>query len=122
MGLTKFGLFIRKFRLDHSMILKKMDEDLGISSAYLSGIETGTRPIPGDLDERIIKQYELSDEQASELKKAVMLSRSQVSVNTGGDLLNTEILNAFSRSIDTLSKEQKECILKIIKGDVIGKK
>ena len=43
MNLTAFGKLIRTFRLEKLMRLKDMASDLGVSSAFLSAVETGER-------------------------------------------------------------------------------
>ncbi|HAH61855.1 MAG TPA: transcriptional regulator, partial [Treponema sp.] len=45
--LTEFGKFLKKMRIDKSETLAVMAGKLGISAAYLSSIENGTRDIPG---------------------------------------------------------------------------
>lgn len=55
--MTKFGIFIRKFRLDRGIRLRDMAKDLDISPAYLSGMETGHKDIPQSLADQIISVY-----------------------------------------------------------------
>ena len=57
MALNKFGQFIRKYRIDNALLLKNMAETLKIGSAYLSGMETGSKPIPSDMVEKISNAY-----------------------------------------------------------------
>ncbi len=121
MGLTKFGIFIRKFRLDKGLLLRDMAKSLGISSAYLSGMETGNKPIPENLGTKIKELYNLKGADAAELSTSIDLSRQQVTVKTNGNLLDNEIMIAFSRGADTLTDEQKKQILNILNGDVNAK-
>lgn len=115
MGLTKFGVFIRKFRLDQGMLLRDMAKSLGISPAYLSGMETGNKPIPDTLAEKISDIYKLDNNQVKDLQTSIIQSQRQVTVNTNGDALNNELMTAFSRGIDSLSDEDKRKILNMFK-------
>lgn len=49
MALDKFGRLLRDIRITRSLLLYDMARDLGMSSADLSSIETGKKPIPKDL-------------------------------------------------------------------------
>lgn len=44
--LTEFGKTARKYRIDHGLKLKDMARMVGASSATLSGVETGKKPLP----------------------------------------------------------------------------
>ncbi len=55
--LTEFGKFLKKLRIDKSETLAVMAGKLGISAAYLSSIENGTRDIPGTMISTIMQQY-----------------------------------------------------------------
>ena len=44
--MTPFGLKVRELRRDRDVTLKKMSEDLGVSSAYFSALEHGHRGQP----------------------------------------------------------------------------
>ena len=45
--MTPFGEKIREFRERQGITMKKMADDLGVSSAYLSALEHGNRGRPG---------------------------------------------------------------------------
>lgn len=45
MKLTPFGLFVRKIRLEKGLTLKQMADHLKVSSAYLSAVELGEKPL-----------------------------------------------------------------------------
>ena len=69
-AITEYGKVLRHIRLDLSELLGTMADKLGLSAAYLSSIETGSRSIPVDLTSKIIKIYNLSEEEAEKLLKA----------------------------------------------------
>ena len=43
---TAVGRFLRKLRIDYCEVLYDMAQKLGCSSAFISAIELGKRPIP----------------------------------------------------------------------------
>lgn len=47
MALTEFGKAVRKARLDVGENISSMASELHLSAAFLSGIETGRKKIPG---------------------------------------------------------------------------
>ncbi|WP_374340252.1 helix-turn-helix domain-containing protein [Methyloversatilis sp.] len=48
MKITEFGKAVRKARLDAEISLAQMAEALGVSPAFLSGMETGRKKIASD--------------------------------------------------------------------------
>jgi transcriptional regulator with XRE-family HTH domain len=44
--LTEFGQYLRKIRIDCGDLLKDMADKLGVTSSYLSAVETGKRNVP----------------------------------------------------------------------------
>ena len=113
--MTKFGIFIRKLRLDRGILLRDMAKDLGISPAYLSGMETGNKDIPQSLAEQIVSVYNLSNEQSKELKHSIMLSKQKICITTAQIALKNEIVSKLKEKLDTLSEEQKFKIIEILK-------
>ena len=113
--MTKFGIFIRKFRLDRGILLRDMAKDLGISPAYLSGMETGHKDIPQSLADHIISVYNLSAEQSKELKHSIMLSKQKICITTGQIAWKNEIVSKLKEKLDTLSEEQQFKIIEVLK-------
>ncbi|MDH3611965.1 MAG: helix-turn-helix transcriptional regulator [Gammaproteobacteria bacterium] len=68
--LTKFGIKVRKYRVELGETLYQMAKTLGVSPSYLSGVETGRKRASEELVEQLIKHLELDMVNALELKKA----------------------------------------------------
>ena len=113
--MTKFGIFIRKFRLDRGIRLRDMAKDLKISPAYLSGMETGHKDIPDSLVDKISSVYNLSTEQTKELKHSVMLSQQKICITTGQIAWKNEIVSKLKEKLDNLSEEQRFKIIDVLK-------
>lgn len=59
--LDNFGKTVRNIRLSRDMLLYDMAKDLDISSAMLSGIECGRKPIPDWFVPKLQEKYGVSD-------------------------------------------------------------
>lgn len=113
--MTKFGIFVRKLRLDKGIRLRDMAKDLGISPAYLSAMETGHKDISDSLADKISSVYNLSIEQSKELKHSIMLSQQKICITTGQIAWKNEIVSKLKGKLDTLSEEQQFKIIDILK-------
>ena len=116
MELTAFGRFIRKYRIDHNILLKEMAERLGISSAFLSSIETGAKELPSNIEEKLMAAYSFDDYEKSELQEAVDLSRTKLVMPLSNAPLERQIAGAFYRNLTELDEDRKREILTILRG------
>ncbi len=115
--LTEFGKALRIIRIEAQEILKDMASSLGVSSAYLSAVETGKRRIPSDWVEKIIKAYSLSAEKADELRKAAEKSICEVKIPLyGASAEKREAVLTFAKALDGLSSEELAKIMSAMKG------
>ena len=117
MALNSLGKFIRKYRIDHSLLLKNMADKLNIGSAYLSGMETGAKPIPSDMADKISNAYGFDEVSKADLQRSIDESQTFVKVKTNNDPLNQQLVAAFARSIDSMSSDDKKKILEIVNGN-----
>ena len=113
--MTKFGIFVRKLRLDKGIRLRDMAKDLGISPAYLSAMETGHKDIPDSLADKISSVYNLSIEQIKELKHSIILSKQKICITTGQIAWKNEIVSKLREKLDNLSEEQQFKIIEVLK-------
>lgn len=80
--LTPFGIAVRKLRLDRGLKLRDMALCLGLTSAFVSAIETGRKPIPRDYIDSIAQTFSLSEQETQALKHAEDESRTTVKVDS----------------------------------------
>lgn len=114
---TKFGEFIRVYRMRNGMLLKKMAEDLAISPALLSSMEMGRRPISDTIVNKIINTYNLTAEEELALREAVAQSTSTVKINAQAkDGNRRNLAFTFARKFDCLNDVQVEELMKILNG------
>lgn len=72
--MTPFGKMLRQERKDHAMSLGAMAEKLGLSTPYLSQIETGAKPATSRIISKIIELFQLSASDAEALTRAAAKS------------------------------------------------
>ncbi len=111
--MTPFGEKVRALRKLKKVSLKKMAEDLGVSSAYFSALEHGHRGRPGSgLVQQICGYFDLMWDDAEELERLAQVSHPRVIVDTSGLSAKATLLaNTLSERINTLDEETIEWVL-----------
>lgn len=106
--LTPFGKKVRKLRIDVGVTLKSMADAMGVTSSYLSAIETGKRAITDQLLNSIIGFFNNAGVSAAEdLKVAARDSQQSVEINLSGKNQNArEVAMAFARNFDELNDDE----------------
>lgn len=106
--LTPFGKKVRKLRIDVGVTLKSMADSMGVTSSYLSAIETGKRAVTDPVLNSIIGYFSGAGVHAKdELAKAARDSQQSVEINLSGKNQNArEVAMAFARNFDELSDEE----------------
>lgn len=118
--LTEFGKALRKIRIDRQELLKDMAEALGVSSAYLSAVETGKRRIPTGWVKEIQTKYVLGEDECRGLEQAADCSVTDVTIQLdGASQAKRNAVLSFAKAIDGLSDEELTkimCAMKKNKG------
>ena len=116
--MTPFGNKVRDYRKERGLSLKKMAEDLGVSSPYFSALEHGHRGRPGSgLIQQISGYFELSWDEVEELKRLADLSHPRVVVDTAGlSPTATELANLLAEAIHDMDEDTIEWVLHEIRG------
>lgn len=104
---TDFGKKLRKLRIDHEVMLKTMADSIGVSSPYLSAIETGRKPVNAHLLNSIINTLQLSEQEGAELTRLASKLEPDVVIK-GGDVYETELALMFARRMDNKSFDLKK--------------
>jgi len=111
--MTPFGAKVREYRKQRGITLKRMAEDLGVSSAYFSALEHGHRGRPGSgLVQQVCGYFELMWDQAEELKRLADISHPRVTVDTAGlSPKAARLANILAEKIHELDEETIDWIL-----------
>ncbi len=114
--LTPFGKLVRKLRIDRGLRLKDMADSLGLSSAFLSAVETGSKPVPASMVDHVCRYFALDPQQQGDLRKAVDASQVEARIRMDGlEDQSRELVAAFARRIGDLDPGQRERILDVLK-------
>ncbi len=100
------------FRIDYDTNLNELATSIGVSSAFLSAVETGKKPISAELITKITNALGLSKAEENLLTHAASQSVDNVTVRTNSPE-EAEIALMFARRIqdDTLNMAQLRKIL-----------
>lgn len=103
--MTPFGVKIRDWRQRKNRTLHQQANALGVSTAYLSALETGARGRPSAiLVDQICVWLGLIWDDAEELKQLAALSHPKPTINVRGRSAETVyMVNFLARNIDRLS-------------------
>lgn len=113
---TEFGKALRKIRIDNDEVLATMAKKLKVSVSYLSAIENGNRNIPDDFVNMIVEKYHLDEAKEKELIAARKQSISNINISLSSAIpAQKELAFALSRTINDLTEEECESLLKTLK-------
>lgn len=97
MGLTDFGKAVRKARLDADETLSTMANSLGVSPAFLSGMETGRKNISEQWIKKIARFFIERGVPINKLGEYADISNQSVSL-AGSDPQKQMLIAGFARS------------------------
>lgn len=88
---NELSKFLRKLRVDKSLTQKDVADYLKVSPAFYSSLEIGKKPINKVISNKLIKLFNLSNDQILEFNKLKVSYQQFVYINTQG--LSYEKLN-----------------------------
>lgn len=112
--LTKFGKELKKLRIDHGMSLADLGSHLGVSAAFLSGVENGKKRVPDDFYESLSKVFEEVRQDSLKFETLINHARAEVVIPVGGDIQDAELATVFANKFKKLSSEEKIKILELL--------
>ncbi len=114
--MTPFGVKIRDWRQLKNRTLQQQAEVLGVSAAYLSALENGTRGRPSAvLVDQICAWLGLIWDDAEELKRLATLSHPKPTVNARGHSAESiYMVNLLAQNIDRLSVADCRAVTDVI--------
>lgn len=116
MGYTRFGKIIRKLMVDHDENLGDLSKLLDVSTAFVSSVLIGKKPVPEDWLDVISNHYNLDSTEKDELYDAYCDTKNTIkidlsTVETGKKKLALQ----FQRKLPELSEEELKSIFNILK-------
>ena len=114
--MTPFGVKIRDWRHRKNRTLHQQAEALGVTAAYLSALETGTRGRPSAvLVDQICVWLGLIWDDAEELKRLAGLSHPKPTINARGSSTEAVYLaNFLAQNIDRLSSADCQLVIDLM--------
>lgn len=117
LALTEFGQMVRKLRIDALMSMKQLAEAIGISSAYLSSIETGRKEVSPGLISKIVEEMQLDASVATNLQAAALRSNKNAAlpIRFSKDLDDSSMvaLAAFARKFNNVTEHDKAALMRL---------
>lgn len=119
MKLTPFGKLVRHHRLYKDLSLTAMSESCGVSPAFASAVETGTKKIPSDYPQKVARALRLDELEIAELNEAAEISAPEVTIRLGrgSSKSDRELVNMFARRFTNLPEETKMDIRQMLRVD-----
>ncbi|MBB1518941.1 helix-turn-helix domain-containing protein [Aquipseudomonas guryensis] len=114
---TEFGKLLRKARIDHGLLLKDMAEGLGVSSAYLSAVETGKKTVSDELIRKVAAYLGIlpNTPEYREIEDAAQISKGQISLEVRGlSQRHQETALAFARQFGEMQPNELDRLLALL--------
>lgn len=116
MAYTQFGEFVRILRIKHHEVMGDLAKALEVTLPFLSAVENGKKNVPTEWIPKIISHYNLSTQEAENLKQAIEESKIQVKISTGNaGAAQRRAALQFARSFDNMDDETAIKILELLK-------
>lgn len=118
MKLTPFGKAVRRHRLEKEITMMQLAERLGVSPAFLSAVETGSKPIPATLPKRVASALGLDMVETRELEDTAAISATEftIGLHKNAPRQDREVAAMFAREFPGLTDHDKESIRRILEG------
>lgn len=110
--LTSFGVLLRKHRLDRGETLFEMASAIGVSSSFLSAVETGQKRAPDELVMKLVAHLRLDMFDAQELREAALETGPELRIPLRGKGKDArEVAAMFARRFENGDMEALKAAL-----------
>lgn len=118
MAITKFGEYMRIFRIKNKLLMKDTADALNVKTPFLSAVENGKKKIPADWYKKICSTYDLSKEERENLKQAIEESTLSIKFDLSNcNESQKDLILQFQRSFSNLDEKTSNKIIKLLKGE-----
>jgi len=124
--MTPFGMMLRQERKEKGLMLATMAKDLGISSPYLSQIETGAKPIKESFVNKVIAYFDLNQSDAEALRRAAAKSLPSnvatvtIELNANASAHDRELASKLALSFNRLKPEARARLREMLEDETNG--
>jgi len=119
--MTPFGKILRQERKDRGILLAEMATRLGISSPYLSQLETGAKPLKEGFVEKVIRLLDLTQSDAEAIRRAAAKSLATtvnsvtIDLRANSSSRDRELASNLALSFNRLKPETKARLREMLK-------
>lgn len=124
--MTPFGKLLRQERKERAMLLGDLAEKLGISTPYLSQLETGQKPLKEAFVEKVIRVLEFGSAQANEVRRAAAQTTAQkfntysIEIRDDAQMEDRELASHLALAFNRLSPAAKKRMSELLKDETHG--
>lgn len=113
--MTTISRLLRLIRLQHGEVLLDMAQKLNVSSAFLSAVENGRKPVPNNWLSKLTELYALSEQQQSDLQSAFNESVKQIRISLEtAHAEQRDLALSFARRFDELDHNEIIAVMRIL--------
>lgn len=112
MKLTPYGKIVRQLRIAGEIRTKEMSDELGVSTAYLSAVETGKKSPGEGFVDSVIAFFCKRGLDTSGIADAAFASRKVFKLEPKDK--DRELVAAFARKFPNMSEDKKQELLKLL--------
>ncbi len=113
--ITNLGKELRKLRLDLGITLFEMAQTIGVSSSYLSSVETGKKAANDQLLQQLTEKYPEVRNNRDAYQSLIEQTKREVRISLASNQAPRaqEFATAFARKFETLSEADFEDLIAV---------
>lgn len=112
--MTPLGKMVRQERKERGITLAEMADRLGVSSPYLSQMETGAKPVGGKIVDKIVEFFDFTGSDADALRRAAARSTPKhidtvaIKLPPDASARDRQLATSFALSFNRMKPEFKK--------------
>jgi|ERR1039457_74437 transcriptional regulator with XRE-family HTH domain len=113
--ITQLGKELKKLRIDLGITLMDMSKKIGVSSAFLSAIETGRKRVPENFLEGLAAAYPEVNQHKDQYEVLINQARKEVRLMfNGNNIEDAKLATALARRFNNLDANEREKLMKFL--------
>lgn len=114
-GMKELSILLKEIRIHNKEILKDMADKLDFSSTFLSAIENGKKKVPDNFYNKIISNYNLSEEEKKELEESILVANQKIDIDISDkEVSKQKLAISFARSFDDMDEDMVAMLQEIL--------
>lgn len=115
MGYTKFGKKIRKYMIDNDENLGSLAVLFDVSTAFVSAVLIGKKPVPDGWYEILSDHYGLNEQEKKELYDDYVDTKNSVKIDiSNAETQKKKLALQFQRKFPVMTQEELDSIFNIL--------